>query len=316
MWKTEVNIDDLMKTYIFGLPAAAIFIGLPLVLSLITAFVIGSTVDIKLSRLDTALKQIENGSYTRKEHSTETVQTIRQLWERVNKIDTLLIEQARASQKLTAERAEVNAQVKEELLLQERHRLARELHDSVSQQLFAASMLLSALTEQHEDLKQLQLVEKMVQEAQLEMRALLLQLRPVQLKDKTIKEGMEELLADLSSKVRLSMTWQIDEVTLNKGTEDHLFRIAQESLSNTLRHAEASLLEIRLKRFSDFVMLRMIDDGVGFQVNEEKLGSYGLQNIQERVYEIGGTIKILSLPDKGTTIEVKVPIIHTDGEGE
>ena len=94
----------------------------------------------------------------------------------------------------------------QEIIFQERNRLARELHDSVSQQLFAASMLMSAINEVKTpsddwETKQLKMVEEMIHQSQLEMRALLLHLRPVALKGKSLQDGIKELLVELSQKV-------------------------------------------------------------------------------------------------------------------
>ena len=63
-----------------------------------------------------------------------------------------------------------------------------------------------------------------------------------------------------------------------------------------------------LKR-DDYIILRVADDGIGFNVDENKAGSYGMQNMYERAIEIGGTLKIISLPNKGTRLEVKIPIM-------
>lgn len=200
----------------------------------------------------------------------------------------------------------------EEQVIQERQRLARELHDSVSQQLFAASMLLSAINEtidvNETSAKQLQQTEKIVQQAQLEMRALLLHLRPAALKGKTLAEGMTDLLMELRQKVLFTIHERIEEVRLPKGAEDHVFRIAQETLSNTLRHSKASEVDLLLVERNNRVILRVQDNGVGFELDDDTHGgSYGLRNIEERTIEIGGTCKIVSVPNQGTIIEVQIP---------
>lgn len=110
-------------------------------------------------------------------------------------VSNVLVTQQNSLKRITDERAEAQDQLIQERVIQERQRLARELHDSVSQQLFAASMLLSAITEgepESEAKKPLVQVERMVQQAQLEMRALLLHLRPAALNNKSIAEGLEE----------------------------------------------------------------------------------------------------------------------------
>lgn len=234
---------------------------------------------------------------------------------RAKKIQKQMAEQVKLSQKLANEKAEDQEKRIQEIVSEERNRLARELHDSVSQQLFAASMLMSAINEtstetDERENKQLKMVEAMIHQSQLEMRALLLHLRPAALKGKTLQEGIKELLIELSQKVTMEINWKVEDFPLDKGVEDHLFRILQESVSNTLRHSKANELEVLLIKRDDFTILRVVDDGVGFDVEESKAGSYGMQNMYERAVEIGGTIKIISVKNKGTRLEVKVPILN------
>lgn len=206
-------------------------------------------------------------------------------------------------------------QTKEEILEAERHRIARELHDSVSQQLFAASMMLSAVNEQDVDLpetyqKQLAMIETIIKESQSEMRALLLHLRPIKLEGKTLKEGIEQLLTELNTKVPLSITHEIEAIELSSVIENHLFRIVQELLSNVLRHAKASELYVYLNYQSGIIQLRIVDDGIGFDPKQKKTGSYGLLNIRERIEKLGGSVYIVSLPNQGTSVELTLPHIR------
>ena len=244
---------------------------------------------------------------------------------RIDKIGKQMSEQAKLSQRLATEKVEDLEGRIQEIIEQERNRLARELHDSVSQQLFAASMMMSAIneTKQQSELendreaKQLKLVEEMIHQSQLEMRALLLHLRPVALKNKTLQEGIEELLIELSQKVEMDIKWKTEAFPLDKGVEDHLFRILQESISNTLRHAKANKLKVLMVKRDDLVILRIVDDGIGFDVNEMKAGSYGMQNMHERAVEVGGTLKVVSVKNQGTRLEVKVPVmINGDGAND
>ena len=160
-------------------------------------------------------------------------------------------------------------------------------------------MMMSAInetkdsTENEIEAKQLKMVEEMIHQSQLEMRALLLHLRPVALKGKSLQEGMEELLMELMQKVTMDIKWKLEDFPVEKGVEDHLFRILQESVSNTLRHSKASQFEVLLIKRDGFIILRVTDDGVGFDVDEQKAGSYGLQNMYERAVEIGGNLKIV-----------------------
>ena len=214
----------------------------------------------------------------------------------------------------------LGAETKEQVIQEERRRIARELHDSVSQQLFAAMMMISALNERadkfdEKEQKQLKMIEHVLSQAQSEMRALLLHLRPISLESKSLKSGIEGLLVELQTKVQMKIHWDIEDVKLPEGVEDHLFRIAQELLSNTLRHSHATTLEVYLRQLDSTVLFKIEDNGVGFNSEEILPGSYGINNMKERVQGLGGQVKIVSFPNQGTTIEIKIPLSR-NMEGE
>ncbi|MBU8917967.1 sensor histidine kinase [Bacillus sp. FJAT-29953] len=268
--------------------------------------------------IEHSLHQLEEGRYT-DVTGKQPVAEMQAIAGRIEKIGKQLAEQAKLSQRLATEKVEDQEARIQEIIEQERNRLARELHDSVSQQLFAASMMMSAINETREvsaesfESKQLKMVEEMIHQSQLEMRALLLHLRPIALKNKSLQEGIEELLLELRQKVTMDIQWKVEEFQLDKGVEDHLFRILQESVSNTLRHAKAKKLEVLLIKRDHLIIMRVVDDGLGFEVESAKAGSYGMQNMHERALEIGGTLKVVSMKNKGTRLEVKVPVM-SNGE--
>lgn len=273
----------------------------------------------QLNLIDQSLRQIEEGHQAELKEDCSLFE-MKQIHERFRKLNWQLSEKAKLSQRLATEKAEDQEMRIQEIISQERNRLARELHDSVSQQLFAASMLMSAITEVKEDnegaeAKQLKLVEGMIHQSQIEMRALLLHLRPAALKGKTLQEGIADLLGELAQKVTIEIHWKAEDFAMDKGVEDHLFRILQESVSNTLRHAKANSLEVLLIKRDGLIILRVADDGIGFDEEDRKAGAYGLQNMHERALEIGGTMKIVSVKNKGTRLEVKVPDV-SNGDGE
>ncbi|MED4534594.1 sensor histidine kinase [Metabacillus fastidiosus] len=305
-WKLlfERKVGNLPFVYI--VPSVILFLGA------LYGLYIGAGWKKQLLLVENSLIDLEQGRQISAQ--THSMQEIDSICAKIDKVQKQMAEQTKLSQKLANEKAEDQEKRIQDIVSQERNRLARELHDSVSQQLFAASMMMSAITETRplsddRESKQLKMVEATINQSQLEMRALLLHLRPVALKGKSLQEGMKELLVELSQKVPMNITWKIETMPLDKGVEDHLFRILQESVSNTLRHAKSTTLEVLLIKRDEFVILRIVDDGIGFDVETRKSGSYGLQNMYERAVEIGGTLKIISLNNKGTRLEVKVPVI-------
>ncbi|MFJ7362992.1 sensor histidine kinase [Peribacillus frigoritolerans] len=308
----------LWEKVVMGLPFVIFLPSLVMTVGLIYGVISGMFWKRQLERVDEGLQFLEQGRLP-SQQETYPIQEMAKMAERMQLIHKQINEQTKLSQKMANEKAIDQEKQIQEIVSQERNRLARELHDSVSQQLFAASMFMSAITESQSDMektemKQFKVVEEMIHQSQLEMRALLLHLRPVALKGKSLYEGMKELLLELAQKVTMDINWKMEPVTLDKGIEDHLFRILQESISNTLRHAKANSLEVLLIVRDGMIILRITDDGIGFNVEESKTGSYGLQNMHERAVELGGTMQIVSVPNKGTKLEVKIPLLNAGGD--
>ncbi|RFU62411.1 sensor histidine kinase [Peribacillus glennii] len=313
-WRMLWHKEIMGMPFVFFVPSLSLAVGL------VSGLSSGLFWRRQLHGIGDALYQLEQGNAPT-QTEPDSIQEMAAISARIKKVHNHLSEQAKISQKLTSEKVADQEKIIEEIVSQERNRLARELHDSVSQQLFAASMLMSAITESKPDpesaeAKQMKMVEEMIHQSQLEMRALLLHLRPVPLRDKSLQEGIQELLAELSQKVPMNITWKVEPIPLDRGIEDHLFRILQESVSNTLRHAKATTLEVLLIGRDDLIIMRIVDDGLGFNMDNSKTGSYGLQNMHERAVEIGGTMKIVSVPNKGTRLEVKVPVPAGGGKND
>ncbi len=308
------HLSLLWENKIMGLPYIVTILGVSLVAGGVSGFLFGLGTRSELKSIYQGLKEIEIGRKLNPVQPSKQTDIL-MIQNEMVRISERWREQRKASQKLMNEKAEEQEKRIQSLVSQERNRLARELHDSVSQQLFAASMMMSAISESapvnNPYGKQLKLVEGMIQQSQLEMRALLLHLRPVALKGKTLEEGIHELLRELSQKVPMDIRWTIESIPMYKGMEDHLFRILQESISNTLRHAKASSLEVSFLNRDGLLILSVFDDGIGFDIEKEKTGSYGLQNMKERAIEMGGSLKIVSLANEGTKLEVRVPIERT-----
>jgi NarL family two-component system sensor histidine kinase LiaS len=244
---------------------------------------------------------------------------IGRLGEQLGKLGRRWEEQVTSLQRLSTNNAELAAQARMSAVVEERQRLARELHDAVSQQLFAISMTATAVGRTMDNdferaRRQVELIEEMASAAQSEMRALLLHLRPVHLEGKRLAQAIPELVEEMKAKVPVDIGIDIEQdLPLNKGMENHLFRIVQEALSNTLRHSKATRMDIVLQRRGETVRLGIRDNGIGFDTQVKKQASYGMTNMEERVTELGGSLNVASAPGKGTRIEIRVPLMAEGG---
>ncbi|WP_099159960.1 sensor histidine kinase [Virgibacillus ndiopensis] len=311
------NWSILLERTISGIPFILLLIMVPVLAGVVIGITTGWYWRQRFHWIDRQLDEVVKGQ--KLSNDEEPYKELDNIKQRIEQIQEKFMIQTEHAQRLATERANEREKSLQEVVVQERNRLARELHDSVSQQLFAASMMMSAINEANppEDdaiKKQLLTVEKMIHQSQLEMRALLLHLRPVALKGKSLQKGVEELLIELTQKVPMEIDSNVESFEVAKGIEDQLFRILQESVSNTLRHAKATKLNVLLIERDDTIILRVIDNGIGFDVEQARASSYGLQNMRERAYEVGGTFKIISLPDQGTRLEVKVPRLNKEDE--
>lgn len=210
--------------------------------------------------------------------------------------------QVSSLQRLAEENEKLIQQAKSVAVTEERQRLAQELHDAVSQQLFAI-----ALTSAAQLLRQ---IEQSAAQAQAEMRALLLQLRPQTLENRPLADAIRLLAQELAAKIPIKCHLKVADLILPAHIENHLYRIFQEGLANILRHSQASEVEIRLESLDQGrrVHLSIADNGVGFSEASIPKTSFGIRTIRERVNELGGTVEWISVPGKGTRLEVRIPI--------
>ncbi|WP_308687706.1 sensor histidine kinase [Streptococcus oralis] len=217
------------------------------------------------------------------------------------------------------QKAENQSLVKEEAIIEkERKRIARDLHDTVSQELFAAHMILSGVSQQALKLDrekmqtQLQSVAAILETAQKDLRVLLLHLRPVELEEKSLIEGIQILLKELEDKSDLKVSLKQNVSKLPKKIEEHIFRILQELISNTLRHAQASCLDVYLYQTDVELQLKVVDNGIGFQLGSLDDLSYGLRNIKERVEDMAGNIQLLTAPKQGLAVDIRIPLLDKE----
>jgi PAS domain S-box-containing protein len=208
----------------------------------------------------------------------------------------------------------LEVQVKEKAVAAERSRLARELHDSVTQALYSVTLYAEATRlalsagKQEVATENLRELHNMAREAMLDMRMLIFELHPPVLEEEGLVAALQARLAAVESRARLQTEIRVEgERRLPLAVEEELFRIALEALNNVIKHANAQQVYVALKFDSEGVCLEIVDDGVGFDpVPARETGGMGLLGIEERVQRIQGSFGIKSTPGDGTTLRVTV----------
>jgi signal transduction histidine kinase len=215
---------------------------------------------------------------------------------------------------IAIENARLYENAKEAATLEERQRLARELHDSVTQSLYGITLYSQAAASQlaakHYDKVDQLLAEinETSQEALAEMRLLIYQLRPPVLEKEGLLAALQARLTAVEGRAGLKTSLKADLTSrLPFALEEGLYHIAQEALNNTLKHARAHTVNVHLLQTESRVTLEINDDGIGFDViGAKQEGKMGLPDMQSHVAELGGTLEIVSAPGKGTRVKVEV----------
>jgi signal transduction histidine kinase len=198
--------------------------------------------------------------------------------------------------------------------LEERQRLSRELHDSVTQALYGISLYAEAgaralaegdVEPAANDLRE---IGETTQEALGEMRLLLFELRPPLLQEHGLAAALRARLQAVEARSGLVTDFLSEaEDRLAPDSEQELYRVAQEALNNVLKHAQAGRVSVRLGAANGRAILEIADDGVGFEQAFESNGGFGLRGIHEHVERLGGTLRIDTSPGAGTCVHVEVP---------
>jgi PAS domain S-box-containing protein len=209
---------------------------------------------------------------------------------------------------------ELQEQAAELAASRERARLAQELHDSVTQALFtmtitagAARMLLERNKPGVEE--KLEELSLLAHQALSEMRGLILDLRPGSLAEAGFATALRRHLADVERRTRLVIGLEVssDLTGLPLPIEDALYRITQEAVHNTVKHAHAHAVSVRVDRMSGSVRLEISDDGAGFEHGAEGKG-LGLTGMADRAARLGGSVDVDSAPGRGTRVRVRIPV--------
>jgi signal transduction histidine kinase len=205
--------------------------------------------------------------------------------------------------------------------LEERRRIARDLHDSVSQALFssvlhtrAAQRALDDESESPERLRQsLLTIDELTKQAQSEMRRFIFEWGPEGIGDGLVPALTRHVSSlDGDTGLIIDVEGPSGRLPLPRSAETQLFGIAREALANTCKHARARTARVRIESAANCVVMEIADDGCGFEPGATRTGHFGLDSMRSRAAEIGADLSIASAPQRGTVIRVSVPA-HANG---
>jgi len=272
----------------------------------------------KLDKIELAIKGAARGNYhTRIEYSKEDQNA--SIYEQFNELMEEIEQKLSYLQVLGEERVTQEATTVETAVHEERKRLARDLHDTVSQQLFAIQMSAASLVKLHgqneeASLKVMDQLVKMSTTAQTQMRKLIAHLRPMELVNQTLSNALVKWFPDYCRQNQIQ--GHLDNRlanTITEAKEHQIFMIIQEAMANVVKHALCKNCYLSLYETESQILIELRDDGVGFDVNIPRNSSYGLITMQERSKKLGGNTEIISKPNRGTVVKIAIPKLVSGG---
>jgi PAS domain S-box-containing protein len=216
------------------------------------------------------------------------------------------------------ENARLFSEARGKAALEERQRLARELHDSVSQALYGIALgakTARKLVDQNPQLvaDPLDYVLSLAEAGLAEMRALIFELRPESLETEGLVAALEKQAAALRARHEVEVeTVLCDEPGASLEAKEAIYRIAQEALHNTVKHARAGKVRVTMDCEPGWIDLVVSDDGVGFEAEAEFPGHLGLRSMRERAQRLNGTLNVEATPGSGTTIHAHISTHRSD----
>jgi signal transduction histidine kinase len=203
---------------------------------------------------------------------------------------------------------------KNDIALTERHRLAQDLHDSITQKLYGLVTLTEAVKlglESGAPLDQNRMVERIsdnARQALRDMRLFLFELEPVDIERDGLVSTIQQRLASVEGRSGIQARMVADsEVLLSAEIETEIYYIVEEALNNILKHANAKSVLVKLRQRKESIIIEIIDNGCGFDPDKVKSGGKGILNIKDRANRIKSKLKIVSSPEHGTRITLVVP---------
>jgi two-component system, NarL family, sensor kinase len=237
-------------------------------------------------------------------------------WDKLSPEDLKLLYTVGDLLSIAIERARLFSQSVEFGAAEERTRLAREIHDTLAQGLTAVALQLESADVLLEGDSQLERARQLVQQALIltrsnleEARRSVQDLRAAPLEGRHLADAIKAMCDDYAKRWNLNIKFvSIGKRDLPMRVESGLYRVAQEALTNAVRHAEAKSITVTLEIDPEEVCLMIVDDGRGFDPSEVGEGRYGLIGLNERVKLLGGTLELSSVPGAGTQLDIDIPL--------
>lgn len=269
---------------------------------------------IRLQNIINTSKRLANGDFEARVLDSYQ-DDIGQIGQQLNSMADVLAQNIHLLRDLAQTNNRLMSEAEEHAIQLERVRLSRELHDDIAQKLFslsAHSATLPQLIQQDSQagIKQAHYIAQLSEQANLDLRALLMNLRPSQMIQHGLSDALESLCSDWqrANLIPVECTLALQGKYISVGTQDVIYRITQEALSNIAKHAHAKSVTVSVLEGAHQLTVSITDDGVGFDMTQPANGHFGLMSMRERARVVGGQMTIESDTGHGTTIKVILPI--------
>jgi len=306
--------NDILSTQYSGIIALVI-----LPLSMISSYMIAKfTTDSLGQRLEAlfrASEQFANGNFIVRIHDDHD-DDVGHISRQFNSMADVMLQSIHFLRDLAQSNSQMVNQAELIAVQAERGRLSRELHDSIAQHLFSLSASAHSLPQLINNdvpasIKQAARIAELAQQANLEMREILIDLRPIDV----IEDGLAEALENLCNKwkqthhIDITCTLMLLGRHINRAVEDVVYRVTQEALANVAKHANAQMVTVSVLESQTQLTVSITDDGKGFNAEKNIEGvHFGLVSMTERARAVGGTFEITSDTGKGTTVRIVMPL--------
>ena len=227
--------------------------------------------------------------------------------------DVVVLQSLAYQAAVAIENARLYEQAQQLAIVEERNRLARDLHDSVTQAVYGVTLYAEAATrllssgQPEMAASHLRELRSTAQQALKEMRSLIFELRPSVLEKEGLVAALQARLEAVEGRSGVKAELTVEgSGPLSTEAEEGLYRIAQEALNNALKHAQAASIGLHLQLAEETVIMEIVDDGVGFEPAARESGGLGLRSMEERAARLGGRLSVQSRPGGGTRLRVEV----------